>query len=135
MRRGIVAANPGAYEERFMVSLYERLGGTEGIRAIASDTVDLHLDNPRIAPRYAKSDVPAVKATVAAFFIQSSGGPAVYEGKDMPTAHHGMNIDEGEFVAAVDDALAALVKNGIGQREQEEVLFFLYGLKEQVVRL
>ena len=118
-----------------MSSLYERLGGTDGITAIASDIVEFHLDNPRIAPRYADSDVPAVKNAVATFFIAGSGGPSVYEGKGMLTAHRGMNIDEGEFVAALDDAMAALDKNGIGEREKQEVLFILYGLKAEVVHL
>ena len=118
-----------------MSSLYERLGGTDGINAIASDTVDFHLDNPRIAPRYAGSDVEAVKNSVATFFIVSSGGPSVYEGKEMLPAHQRMNIDAEEFLAALDDAMAALDKNGIGQSEKEEVLFILYGLKDEVVHV
>ncbi len=118
-----------------MSSLYERLGGTDGITAIANDVVDFHLDNPRIAPRYADSDVAAVKNAVATFFIASSGGPSVYEGKDMLTAHRGMNIDDAEFVAALDDAMEALDKSGIGQKEKEEVLFMLYGMKEEIVHV
>ncbi len=118
-----------------MSSLYERLGGTEGITRIASDLVDLHLNNPRIAPRYADSDVAAVKNAVATFFIAGTGGPSVYEGKDMLTAHRGMNIDDAEFVAVLDDAMAALDKNGIGQREKEEVLFILYGMKAEIVHV
>ncbi len=118
-----------------MSSLYERLGETDGITAIANDIVDLHLNNPRIAPRYADSDVAAVKNAVATFFIAGSGGPSVYEGKDMLTAHRGMNIDDAEFVAALDDAMAALDKNGIGQREKEEVLFILYSMKGEVVHV
>ncbi len=118
-----------------MSSLYERLGGTDGITAIANDLVDFHLNNPRIAPRYADSDVAAVKNAAATFFIAASGGPSVYEGKDMLTAHRGMNIDDAEFVAVLDDALAALDKNGIGQREKEEVLFILYGLKGEIVHV
>ena len=82
-----------------MSSLYERLGGTEGITAIASDTVDLHLANPRIAPRYADSDLAAVKNAVTTFFVENSGGPSVYDGKSMLAAHRGMNIDDAEFVA------------------------------------
>ena len=89
-----------------MSSLFERLGGTDGITAIASDIVDLHLANPRIAPRYQASDVPAVKHAVATFFITGAGGPDVYKGKDMLAAHQGMNIDEAELVAAIDDAMA-----------------------------
>ena len=33
-----------------------------------------------------------------------------------------MHIDSGEFLAVLDDALDALERNEIGQREKEEVL-------------
>lgn len=118
-----------------MSSLYERLGGTEGITAIASDLVDLHLGNPRIAPRYVESDIPRVKNAAATFFIAGTGGPSVYEGKDMLSAHRGMNIDNDEFMAVLDDAMEALEKNGIGQREKEEVLSILYGMKGDIVHV
>ncbi len=114
-------------------SLYERLGGSEGITQIASDVFDNHAVNPRIAPRFAESDASAVKHTVANFFIAGTGGPQVYEGKDMVEAHVGMNIDAAEFVAVLDDSLAALEKNGIGQREKEEVLYILYSMKGDIV--
>ena len=114
-------------------SLYERLGGTEGITQIANDVVDNHLVNPRIATRFAEMDVAATKKTVAAFFITGTGGPNVYEGKDMLAAHKGMNIDAAEFVSVLDDSLSALQKNNVGQREQEEVLFILYSMKGDIV--
>jgi len=114
-------------------SLYERLGGTEGITKIASDLVDIHLANPRIAPRYANSDVAAVKNGAATFFITGTGGPDVYKGKDMLATHKGMNIDSGEFLAVLDDALEALERNEIGQREKEEVLYIFYSMKSDIV--
>lgn len=114
-------------------SLYERLGGTEGINKIAGDLVDIHLQNPAIATRYAESDIPAVKNAAATFFITGTGGPDVYKGKDMLAAHKGMNISAVEFMAVLDDALAALKKNNIGQREQEEVLFIFYSLRSDIV--
>ncbi len=114
-------------------SLYERLGGTEGITQIASDLVDNHLINPRIAPRFAESDVAALKNAAATFFIAGTGGPDVYKGRDMVAAHSGMNIDAAEFVAVLDDALKALSKNNVGQREQEEALFILYSMKGDIV--
>ena len=113
-------------------TLYERLGGTEGITKIASDLTDIHLANPRIAPRYAKSDVTKVKNGVATFFIAGTGGPDVYQGEDMLSTHRGMNIDSDEFIAVLDDALEALEKNNVGQREKEEVLYILYGMKSDV---
>jgi len=116
-------------------SLYERLGGTEGITKIASDLVDIHLANPRISPRYAGSDVTAVKNGAATFFISGTGGPDVYKGQNMFSTHKGMNIDGEEFIAVLDDALEALEKNNVGQREKEEVLFVLYSMKSEIVRI
>jgi len=44
-----------------------------------------------------------------------------------------MNISAQEFMAVLDDALIALEKNNIGQREKEEVLFVLYSMRNDVV--
>ena len=114
-------------------SLYERLGGTEGIGSIATDLVHNHLANPAIATRFARKDVATLINGAATFFISGTGGPDVYEGEDMLATHNGMNISAAEFMAALNDALAALEKNGIGQREQEEVLFVLYSMRSDVV--
>ncbi|MDH5572853.1 MAG: group 1 truncated hemoglobin [Gammaproteobacteria bacterium] len=113
--------------------LYDRLGGTEGITQIASDIVDNHLANKSIATRFEASDVAKIKNGAATFFIAGTGGPAVYKGKDMLATHKGMNISAVEFMSVLDDALNALVKNNIGQREQEEVLFVLYSMRSEIV--
>lgn len=116
-------------------SLYQRLGGSEGITQIASDAVDNHLANPLIATRYenAKANVEELKKAAATFFITGTGGPDVYEGLNMVEAHKGMNINATEFMAVLDDILAALSANNIDQRTQEEVLFVLYSMRGEIV--
>lgn len=114
-------------------SLFERLGGIEGITNISNDVVDNHLANQSIAVRFAGRDIPALKNAAATFFISGTGGPNVYQGKDMLAAHKGMNISAIEFMAVLDDVLSALEKNKIGQREQEEVLFVLYSMRSQIM--
>lgn len=114
-------------------SLYERLGGTEGITKIASDLVDNHLANKAIATRFAESEVADLKNGAATFIITGTGGPEVYKGKDMLETHKGMNISAAEFLAVLDDALSALQKNDVGQREQEEILYIMYSMKSLVV--
>ena len=57
----------------------------------------------------------------------------VYEGRNMLETHKGMNIDEAEFMAVVDDILDSLDKNSIAQREQEEVLFALYSMRREII--
>ena len=114
-------------------SLYERLGGTEGITKIVSDLVDLHLANKTISTRFAKYDVSKLKSGGTTFMVAGTGGPNIYKGKDMLATHKGMNIAATEFMAVLDDFLVSLAKNKIGQREQEEVLFVLYSMRSQIV--
>ena len=61
--------------------------------------------------------------------------PETYTGKDMLSAHRGMNISNDEFVGVIDDVLAALAKNGVGKGEQDEVLSILYSMKGEIVRV
>jgi hemoglobin len=114
-------------------SLFERLGGIAGITNIASDLIDNDVANKATATRFAKSDIPKMKNAAATFIISGTGGPNVYKGKDVLSAHKGMNISPTEFMATLDNALDALKKNNIGQREQEEVLYILYSMRSQVV--
>ncbi len=116
-------------------TLYARLGGRPGIEAIASDIWDNHIKNPIINNRYAASDPVTVKRLVTELCCAGFGGPETYSGKDMITAHKGMNINEAEFIAVCDDVLKALDMNQAGKREKDEVLCILYSLKDQVVHL
>lgn len=116
-------------------SLYERLGATQGITNIANDVVDNHVKNKMISTRFVDADIQALKNAAATFFIAGTGGPDVYKGKDLLAAHKGMNISPAEFMAVLDDSLSALEKNNIGQREQEEVLYALYSMRSQIVRV
>ena len=113
--------------------MYERLGGTEGIQRIANDLVDNHVGNSRISRRFSETDLGNLKKVAAEFFISGSGGPNVYNGKDMVSAHKGMNISDEEFMAVLDDAMRALEKNNVGQREKEEVLYIFFSLRGDVV--
>lgn len=116
-------------------SLFERLGGIEGINRIASDVVDNHLTNKAVSARFHATEIAKFKTVVADFFITGTGGPSRYSGKDMLAAHRGMNISPAEFMSVLDDAMKALEMNGIGQREQEEVLYTLYSMRKEVVNV
>ena len=114
-------------------TLFTRLGGTEGLTKIASDLVDNHLANPLIASRFSGSDPIAMKKKAADFFSLGSGGPKVYEGKDMLSAHRHMNISDNEYMASVDDLMKALSSSNVGDREKAEVLYIFYSLRPQIV--
>jgi hemoglobin len=116
-------------------SLYDRLGGEANIRKIAETLFDTHKANDKISARYIDSDRDKVVQLVFEFLSSATGGPHEYTGKDMLSAHRGMNISEEEFMAVLDDILSALQANGVGQREQEELLLANYGLRGEIVRV
>ncbi len=53
----------------------------------------------------------------------------------MLAAHKGMNINDEEFVAVIDDVLKALGQNDVGQKEKDEVLCILYSMKAEIAHV
>lgn len=120
---------------RMSDSLYQRLGGIKGISAAVSTAVDLHLKNPEIATRFRNTDIAKAKKLATQFFCVGSGGPEKYEGRGMRTTHQGMNINEREYMAAMDDILVALAQHKVGPRETAEVVAILYSLKGEILHV
>ncbi len=114
-------------------TLYERLGGSKGIAAITEDIWSNHTQNPLVSNRYVNSDPENVKRLVREMFCAGTGGTETYTGKDMLSAHTGMNINDQEFNAVIDDVLKALKLNDIGKRESDEVLAILWSMKGEIV--
>jgi hemoglobin len=118
------------------LSLYDRLGRVDGIRRIVGDVMAAHLSNPLIKTRFENArDLDRASRMAVEFFCAGSGGPEPYTGRDMIGAHKGMNINEQEYLAAIDDILGALVKNDIDPPTRNEVIGILYSLKGQVIRV
>ena len=116
-------------------SLYERLGGENKIRAIATSIFDNHTKNPAVNARYKDSDKDRVVNVVTEFICAGTGGPQEYTGKDMLTTHRGMNISATEYLAVVDDIMDALDSNGVGDQEKQEVLMIAYSLKGEIMHV
>jgi hemoglobin len=119
-------------------TLFEQLGGREGISLIVDDTVTAHMENPAINARFLPlKDQPErleiIKKHTVDFFSMGSGGPANYSGKDMLAAHTGMNISPGEYMHVMDDIFLALDKNNISEDSKKEVLTILWSLKGMIV--
>lgn len=117
-------------------TLYDRLGRRDGITRISRALIKNHLANPLVRNRYSQiTDMDRVERNVIDFFCAGSGGPQAYAGKDMLSTHRGMNISEEEFVAVIDDAMAALQTCDIDAPVRGEVLAILWSLKPEVIRI
>lgn len=115
--------------------LFERIGGRAGLERIVPDILAFHLANPVVGERFRNARKSIDELTVLAVDFLEAGlsGADVYRGLSMPDAHTGMQITAEEYVAVLDDILAALEKNGVGPQEQAELLYIAYGLKGQIL--
>lgn len=117
-------------------ALYQRLGGADGIARIVDDVMAAHLANPIVKTRFENiKDMERAKRMACEFFCAGTGGPETYTGKDMLTAHKGMNISEQEYLAVMDDIVSALNKNNLDDGTKNEVVAILYSLKDNIIRV
>jgi hemoglobin len=121
-------------------SLFARLGGSSGITALVDDIVVMHMENSVIRARFrpfleTPDKLAVIKKHLCAFLEAGSGGSAQYTGRAMRDAHRGMNVSEVEYMAAIDDILAALRKNAIDEQTQKDVLAIAYSLKGDILHV
>ncbi len=68
-------------------TLYERLGGREGIRAVVDDFYDRLLADDDLGPFFADADVSTLRRTQTAFLCEAAGGPETYDAAPVREAH------------------------------------------------
>jgi hemoglobin len=114
-------------------SLYERLGGREGIHAITREIVRLHDQNEALTRIMDGVDRELLARRVAQFIISGTGGPQVYEGRDLVSAHAHLDLTNAHFLAAGGDVMQAMENEGCTEDEIQEIVCILVSLRHKVV--
>jgi truncated hemoglobin YjbI/plastocyanin len=103
-------------------SLYVSFGEKPGITAIVDRFAAHVLEDNRVKRRFAESDMVHFKAMAVEQMCQGTGGPCVYKGKDMKTAHVGLGITEAEYDAVTEDLVMALDEQHVPKDAQKRFL-------------
>ncbi len=114
-------------------SLFQQFGGKEGISKIIDDFLVVWQADPRISGKLQEADVDRLGALLKEQINQLTGGPAVYSGKDMKTAHEKMGLRNMDFNALAEDLQTAMEKNGVASRAQNKLLAKLAPMEHQIV--
>ena len=117
-------------------SLYQRLGGREGIALVVGDFVANMAGDARVNARFKDMKGPQIerlKSHLADQICDATGGPCAYLGRDMKTTHQGMGVSETEWNATVENLTKALDKHGVGAREKSELIGLLGPMKGAIV--
>jgi hemoglobin len=114
-------------------SLYDRLGGKPAVSAVVDEFLRRVAGDKRINARFINTDLTQLREHLIAFASVATSGPGPYAGRDMHTAHAGMQIVDEEFGALVEDLAVALDTLKVPKPEQNELLGALGPLKAQIV--
>jgi hemoglobin len=116
-------------------TLYQRLGGYDALAAVTDDFLGRLIADPqlsRIFTGHSTESRQRIRQHVVDFLCQATGGPCAYHGRDMKTAHTGLNITEADWNSSVKHLTATLDKFKVPDKEKTEVLQAISGLKGDI---
>jgi len=114
-------------------TLFERIGGVPAIKAAVDRLYEKMLNDAELKPYFAKANLRHLKARQNAFFITALGGPGVYKGKDMRSAHKGMGITRAHFDKTATYLAATLKELRVPQSIVNEVIAAIAPLAGDIV--
>src|SRR5215831_17038102 len=117
-------------------TLYRRLGRYDVIAAVIDEFLSRFGSDPTLA-RFGRGRSLDSRQRSRQLLVDQicslAGGPCVYVGRDMKTAHAGLGITEAEWQTNLQHASAALEKYGAALREKEEFLAIFQRYKDDIV--
>jgi hemoglobin len=114
-------------------TLFEQLGGAEGLTRITNDAVDLALINPVIKDSFSETNIPRFRALLYAQFCELTGGPCKYEGRSMARSHGPLKLTNLHFNALVEDLQTAMERAKIPFSVQNRFLAILAPMQRDIV--
>lgn len=117
-------------------SLYDRIGGYDGIVAVVSDLLprlqgDAQLG--RFWQHRGDDGLRREKQLLIDFLAHATGGPMYYTGRDMRLSHRGMRISESDWSRFLSHAAATLDTFAVPQPERDQIVGFVVNLKADIV--
>lgn len=117
-------------------SLYERIGGYDGIVAVVNDLLPrLQGDDQlgRFWQHRGEDGIRREKQLLIDYLAHCTGGPLYYTGRDMRLSHRGMRISESDWSRFLGHAAATLEAFAVPTVEREQIVSFVLGLKADIV--
>jgi len=114
-------------------ALYRSFGEKPGLARLMDDFMARLEADARMAPHFKDANKQRVKEQLVEQFCQVTGGPCIYQGVDMKSAHANLDISKGDFNALVEVLQHAMDAQGIPFRAQNQLLAQLAHMHRDVV--
>lgn len=113
-------------------TLFARLGGMDGVRALVDDLASRVAADERIQRFFVRTDFRRFKARLVVQLCALSGGPCRYTGRTMDEVHRGRRIRSADFEAFMEDVAASLTAIRLSARDRVEFLKRLRAMKPEI---
>jgi hemoglobin len=117
-------------------SLYDRLGGYDGITVFADAFIGKLAAHPslgRFFVGHSTSSNARIRQLIVDFVCNKAGGPCLYTGRSMVEAHTGLKITEQDWTDSLAAFTATMDELKVDKPVQEEVAAFVVTLKPDIV--
>jgi hemoglobin len=117
-------------------SLYQRLGGYDAIAAVSDEFVArLATDDQekRFFVGFSNDSKARIRQHLIDLVCKSTGGPCLYSGRDMKTAHAGAGVSKADWDHSLKIFGEVLNKFKVPEKEQQELAALLVPLEMDIV--
>ena len=113
--------------------LFSRLGGKKAIEAAVKAFYARVFEDPELESFFTGIDRAWIERQQAKFFTQALGGPSIYDGADMTSAHARLSLENRHFDQVAGHLSEALTEVGVSEDLRDEVLAAVGPLRGEVV--
>jgi hemoglobin len=117
-------------------SLYQRLGGYDAIAAVSDEFIArLATDDQekRFFVGFSNDSKARIRQHLIDLVCKSTGGPCLYSGRDMKTAHAGAGVSKADWDHSLKIFGEVLNKFKVPEKEQQELAALLVPLERDIV--
>jgi len=114
-------------------SLYEKLGENRTIHKVMVRTLELSMQDKRVASTLERSDLDRLAQLLTEQTCELTGGPCKYDGLNMKKAHVGLGLTTSHFNALVEHLQQAMSEENISNRTQNQLLALFAPMHRDVV--
>lgn len=114
-------------------TLYQRLGGQEGITTVVDNLLFEISEDEDVVPLFARTDIDRFREKLIEQLCDLSDGPCTYDGDTMGETHKDLAIRRSQFNSLVEDLIRAMEEAGVATADQNALLSRLVPLYPDIV--
>jgi len=114
-------------------SLYETIGGREGVRSLVGKFYELVLSDLQLAPFFAEVSMEQLRNMQFEFFSAALGGPEEFKGRAIAHAHQKLPIRRRHFQRFVEHLFTTLGEFPLSEQDRYEIIARINLYSEDVI--